>query len=232
MRHPLKTVSDPDLVTSITCLLIAIVCTIPTSTDHSILSLLSRWGIYFPSFLLSVITTTTLTLAYGLSRATDRIAAQDGHKMHLFLLKYLQLTVTISPLIFVYFSFSYLPTTSFDYSKFRQCTWLESLGWVVTVVIFCQIFLGAVLAVILALKYNSYSVITWKQLLGSTTLRSSRIKLVNRSSRLSSSSYKNFEMCDIRSLNDFGTPTRLRPRPSERTGLSKRVSLSPVKGED
>jgi len=218
------------LGTTITCLVTSLVCTLPKPADQLLLSLLSRWGIYFPSFLLSTITTATLTLAYGLSRATDRIAAQDGHKMHLLLLKYLQVTVSISTLFFIYFSFSYLPTTSLDNNTHKQCTWLESLGWVVTVVIVCQILLGSVVAVILALKYNSYGVISWKQLLGSTTLRSSRIKLVNRSSRLSSSSYRNFEMCDIRSMSDMGTPSRLRP--NNRTGLSRRLSLSPSKGDN
>ena len=66
------------------CLLISISCAFPTGPF--ILSLLTRWGIYLPCLLLGTAVTTTLSLTYGLSRATDRIAAQDGCKMHLVLL--------------------------------------------------------------------------------------------------------------------------------------------------
>jgi len=215
------------LGTSIACLLISLSCTV--HTDLTVLSLISKWGIYFPSFLLLTVCSVTLILAYGLTRATDRIAAQDGHKMHLVLLRYLQVTVRMTPLPLIFFSFSYLPTN--NTATNTESLWLKSLGCFLTLAIICQVFAGVVFAVVLSLKSSSYRYLSWKQLLGSTSLRSSRIKLVSRSSRLSSSSYRNFKMSEIPSSSDLGTPSRLRP--NKRVGLvNRRLSLSPVRGED
>jgi len=210
------------LVVLLVCLVISFLCTFPTTP--SILSLLTRWGIHFPSFLLATMITTTLSLTYGLSRATDRIAAQDGRKMNLFLLRYLQLTASLSPLVLAYLSLSFLPTTSTSSSL---TSWSVSLGWVITMLILVQLLLGAIVAVIMAVKANSRAILSWRELLGCRSLRASREKLVDRSS-LASSSYRNFERCDITMMTDLGTPSRLRPSGSGMSGLvNRRLSLSP-----
>jgi len=224
-----KTVIRTALCLGITvpCLFISIVCTIPSAPY--ILSLLSRWGIYFPSILLATITTTTLTLAYGLSRATDRIAAQDGRKMHLALLRYLQVTGSILPLLLIYFSFSYLPITSLASNSSNLSTWAEPLGWLMTLLVLSQVVFGAILVIVVSLKSSSPGVLSWRDLLGCSSFRSTRQKLVKRS-RLSSSSYRNFERCDITLTSDLGTPSRHRVASSKAGLVNRRLSLSPRTG--
>jgi len=207
---------------TVPCLLLSFLCTFPSTP--TILALLSKWGIYFPSFLLGTIMTTTLSLTYGLSRATDRIAAQDGHKMNLLLLRYLQLTGSMSPLVLIYFSFAYLPTTSLASTSTNL-----SSGWGITLLILGQLLIGAVLAILFSIKSSSQSILSWRELLGCSSLRASREKLLDsHRTRLSSSSYRNFERCDITMMTDLGTPSRLRPGGA--SGLTnRRLSLSPRK---
>merc|ERR1719186_1360087 len=102
------------------CLLVSLMCALPTGP--SILSLLTSRGIYLPSLLLGTAITTTISLTYGLSRATDRIAAQDGCKMHLLLLRYLQLAGIIFPLVMAYFSLSFIPSTSTSPTSWPDCS--------------------------------------------------------------------------------------------------------------
>ena len=180
------------------CLLVSLTCALPTG--FSILSLLTRWGIYLPSLLLGTAITTTISLTYGLSRATDRIAAQDGCKMHLLLLRYLQLAGIIFPLV------------------------MDCSGLLITFIIAGQLLVGALLAIILSVGTSSRPSLSWRELLGSRTVRTSRKKLGAMPSL--TSSYRNFERCDITMMTELGTPSVLRPCNGSGV-VNRRLSLSP-----
>ena len=93
-------------------MLITILCLVVSIYSRTtFLSPLTKWGTDLPCLVLSITTTTTFSCLYPVCRATDRVAAQDGCKMNLPLLRYLQLVGSISPLIMVYFSISFLLTT-------------------------------------------------------------------------------------------------------------------------
>ena len=199
------------------CLLVSLMCALPTGP--SILSLLTSRGIYLPSLLLGTAITTTISLTYGLSRATDRIAAQDGCKMHLLLLRYLQLTGILSPLVLAYFSLSFIPSTSTS-----PTSWPVSLCLLVTFLITGQLLVGAFLAIILSVRASSTTALSWRELLGCRTVRTSRKKQVAMPSL--TSSYRNFGRCDITMMTELGSPSRLRPCGGSSV-VNRRLSLSP-----
>jgi len=194
----------------VTCLIVSLACSLPAGPF--ILSLLSRWGVSLPCLLLGTATTTTLSLIYGLSRATDRIAAHDGCKMHLLLLRYLQITGTISPVVLAYACFSFIASNT----AYTQ-------GWLVTTIILGQVLTGALLAIMQSLRSSSGTALSWRHLLGCITVRSIREEMNMNNI---ASTYRNFDRCDMTMMTELGTPSR--PRACSLPGLvNRRLSLSP-----